>query len=116
MKPELPWEGDCIEAASVIEKEGALYLFYGGAYNNAPQHIGLAKSSDGVHWERLSNKPFLANGKLGEWNSSESGHPHIFANPKGPDYLFFQGNDSKGKTWLLSNVKIGWKDKMPFIR
>jgi len=116
MKPELPWEGDCIEAASVIEKEGALYLFYGGAYNNAPQQIGLAKSSDGVHWERLSNKPFLANGKPVEWNSSESGHPHIFANPKGPDYLFFQGNDSKGKTWLLSNVKIGWKDKMPFIR
>lgn len=115
LKPELPWEGECIEAASIIEKYGVLYLFYAGAYNNAPQQIGLAKSSDGVNWKRLSDKPFLANGKPGEWNSSESGHPHIFDNPNGPDYLFFQGNDTKGKTWLISNFKIGWKDKMPFI-
>jgi len=115
LKPELPWERDCIEGASIINKNGELFMFYAGAYNNAPQQIGVAKSSDGVHWTRLFDQPFVANGKPGEWNSSESGHPHIFANPNGDDYLFFQGNNDNGKTWFLSNVKISWKNGKPAI-
>jgi predicted GH43/DUF377 family glycosyl hydrolase len=115
LKPELPWERDCIEGASVIRKNGKLFMFYAGAYNNAPQQIGVAESKDGVHWKRLSDQPFLANGKPGEWNSSESGHPHIFDNPKGDDYLFFQGNNDKGKTWFISNKRILWKGQKPVI-
>ncbi len=115
LKPELPWERDCIEAASVVNKNGELYLFYAGGYNNAPQQIGVAKSSDGIHWTRLSDQPFLPNGKPGEWNSSESGHPHIFANPEGDDYLFFQGNNDNGKTWFISNKKVNWKAGIPEI-
>ena len=114
LRPELPWERDCIEGASVINKNGELFLFYAGAYNNAPQQIGVAKSEDGIHWKRLSAEPFLPNGKPGEWNASESGHPHIFANPVGEDYLFFQGNNTKGKNWFISNLRIGWKDGIPF--
>jgi sucrose-6-phosphate hydrolase SacC (GH32 family) len=93
LKPELQWEKDCIEGASVIEKEGKLYMFYAGAYNNAPQQVGVAVSSDGINWMRASDKPFLPNGKSGEWNSSESGHPHIFEDTNGKTYLFFQGNN-----------------------
>lgn len=113
LKPELQWERDCIEGASVINKNGELFMFYAGAYNNAPQQIGVAKSNDGIHWKRLSEDPFLANGKPGEWNSSESGHPHIFANPAGDDYLFFQGNNNMGKTWLISNYKVTWNNHLP---
>ena len=116
LKPELPWERDCIEAASVINKNGELFMFYAGAYNNAPQQIGVAKSSDGIHWKRMSDEPFLPNGKPGDWNSSESGHPHIFANPEGEDYLFFQGNNTKGKNWFISNVRIGWKNGAPYLK
>jgi len=115
LKPELPWERDCIEGASIINKGGILYMFYAGAYNNAPQQIGLARSSDGIHWERMSEQPFLPNGKPGEWNASESGHPHVFDNPAGEDYLFFQGNNTKGKNWFISNVRIGWKEGIPVI-
>jgi predicted GH43/DUF377 family glycosyl hydrolase len=116
LKPELPWERDCIEAASVINKNGKLFMFYAGAYNNAPQQIGVAKSADGIHWKRLSDQPFLANGKPGEWNSSESGHPHIFANPNGDDRLFFQGNNDMGKTWLISNFVVKWKAGIPVLK
>lgn len=115
LKPELEWEKTCIEGASIIEKNGKLFMFYAGAYNNAPQQIGVASSSDGKNWKRLSDEPFLANGKSGEWNSSESGHPHIFANPNGDDYLFFQGNSTKGKDWYLSNVRVTWKDDLPIL-
>lgn len=116
LKPDLPWEKDCIEGASVIEKKGKLYMFYAGAYNNAPQQVGVALSVDGVNWKRLSNEPFLTNGKPGEWNSSESGHPHIFGDTNGKTYLFFQGNNDNGKTWYISNVEVKWNHKGPYIK
>jgi hypothetical protein len=115
LKPELPWEGECIEAASVIRRNGKLYMFYAGGYNNWPQQIGVAESKDGIHWTRLSDQPFLANGKPGEWNSSESGHPHIFDDGK-RTFLFFQGNDDNGKTWWISNVEVFWEKKVPVLK
>jgi beta-1,2-mannobiose phosphorylase / 1,2-beta-oligomannan phosphorylase len=116
LKPELPWELDCVEAASVIEKDEVLYMFYAGGYNNAPQQIGVAKSTDGIHWKRIFEEPFFSNGKPGEWNSSESGHPHIFESPEGSDWLFYQGNNDNGKTWFISNVEISWENNIPIIK
>ena len=115
LKPELPWEGECIEGASVTERNGELVMFYAGAYNNWPQQIGVARSRDGLHWTRIQQEPFLKNGAPGTWNSSESGHPNIFINEKGKTYLFFQGNNDKGHTWLLSNVPVGWKKTTPVL-
>lgn len=116
LEPEFDWEKKCVEGASVIQRGNLLYMFYAGAYNNEPQQIGVARSSDGIHWEKLSEKPFLANGKPGEWNSSESGHPHIFSDKSGRTWLFFQGNNDKGKTWLLSKVEVFWDASGPFLK
>lgn len=115
LEPTLPWEGQCVEGASVIRRGNELYMFYAGSYNNKPQQIGVAKSQDGITWKRLSDQPFLPNGKPGEWNSSESGHPCIYEDTDGKTYLFFQGNNDNGKTWYLSNVGIGWTKNGPFI-
>jgi predicted GH43/DUF377 family glycosyl hydrolase len=115
LKPELPWEGECIEAASIIRRNGLLYMFYAGSYDNTPQQIGVATSQDGVKWTRLFDEPFLRNGRPGEWNSSESGHPGIFDDGD-RTYLFFQGNPDKGKTWWLSNVEVFWNEKGPFLK
>lgn len=115
LKPELPWETKCIEAPSAIVRDGKLYLFYAGGYNNEPQQIGCASSTDGVNWKRLFNEPLLPNGKPGEWNSSESGHPGVFVDDDGTTYLFYQGNNDKGKTWYLSRVKIGWENGKPCV-
>lgn len=72
LRPELDWEQDCIEAPALCERDGRLYLFYAGAYNNAPQQIGCAVSTDaGLTWQRLFvDRPFLPNGAPGDWNSS----------------------------------------------
>ncbi|MEJ2884426.1 family 43 glycosylhydrolase [Pedobacter sp. GR22-6] len=115
LAPALGWEGDCIEGASIIRRNNKLYMFYAGNYNNMPQQIGVAESKDGILWKRLSDLPFLKNGAAGTWNSSESGHPGIFEDENGQTYLFYQGNDNKGKTWYLSNVKIGWKKSGPYV-
>ncbi|WP_370567555.1 family 43 glycosylhydrolase [Dysgonomonas sp. Marseille-P4677] len=117
LEPKYPWEGKCVEGASVIQVGNELVMFYAGAYNNDPQQIGVAKSKDGINWEKLSNKPFLTNGDKGSWNYCESGHPHIFRDPDTKrTYLFYQGNNDYGKTWLLSQKEVFWKDGEPYFK
>lgn len=114
LAPELDWEKNCIEAPTVIRRGQTLFMFYAGAYNNEPQQIGVAVSNDGLCWRRISEKPFLASGQPGSWNESESGHPGVFADPKtGRTWLFFQGNNDKGKTWFLSRTEVRWGDRGP---
>ena len=110
---DLAWEKRCIEAPAMAQHGSRLYLFYAGGYNNDPQQVGVAVSNDGVRFKRLSDKPFLPNGRPGSWNSSESGHPYLFQDEDGQDYLFYQGNNTAGKTWHLSVVPIDWKEGRP---
>ncbi len=115
LKPELPWERRCIEAPSILKRGDSYYMFYAGGYNNEPQQIGVAVSRDGLAWKRISDNPFLANGRPGEWNASESGHPGIFQDTDGRTHLFFQGNNDKGRTWWLSWTEVGWNRNGPFL-
>ena len=106
LQPTLPWEKKCIEAPSCTVINDKLYMFYAGGYNNEPQQIGVAVSNDGVQWQRLSDLPFLANGRPGSWNESESGHPDIFKDAANKYYLFFQGNNDRGASWYLSKTAV----------
>lgn len=115
LKPELPWEQDCIEAPTIIHRGETMFMFYAGAYNNAPQQVGLARSTDGVTWTRVSDEPFLRHGAPGSWNASESGHPGVFVDEDGTPYLFYQGNDDGGRTWFLSFVRLAWRDGQPVL-
>ena len=110
MKPELSWEMNCIEAASVFENGGRYYMFYAGAYNLEGQQIGLAVSQDAIHWKRCSDLPVLPRGNENEWNSTESGHPGVFIDRDGTKWLFYQGNPDKGYTYYLSRRKFEISD------
>lgn len=116
LAPELPWEQECIEAPAVLKREGRLFMFYGGAYNCKPQQIGCAVSSNGVHWRRLSDGPWMAHGAPGTWNACESGHPYVFQDDNGRTHLFFQGSADMGRTWYLSRVEVAWNDEGPVLR
>lgn len=113
LKPELPWERKCIEAPTLLTRGQRHYMFYAGGYNNEPQQIGCAVSDDGLKWTRLATEPLLPNGQPGDWNASESGHPGVFQDADGSTYLFFQGNNDKGKSWFLSVMKITWEGDRP---
>ena len=116
LKPELPWEQECIEAPAMIQRNGKLYMFYAGAYNNKPQQIGLAISSDGINWTRYSDEPVLPCGHSDSWYASEAGHPYAFTDHDGTTHLFFQGNNDNGKTWYLSRAVVTWNGDNPIIK
>ena len=63
----------------------------------------------------MSDRPFLENGEPGSWNECESGHPYVFVDDDDRVYLFYQGNNDKGKSWYLSRVEIGFKNEIPYI-
>jgi len=115
LQPELPWEQTCIEAPALCQRDGRLVMFYAGAYNNAPQQVGVAVSEDGIQWRRLWDQPFLTNGQPGAWNSSESGHPFLFTDRDGTTHLFYQGNNDGGKSWYLSRRQVDWRGREPFL-
>lgn len=108
LAPELDWERECIEAPAFVRVGSRLVMFYAGGYNNEPQQIGYAVSDDGVTWTRGTEVPWLPNGAPGTWNSSESGHPGVLTDTDGRTYLFFQGNDTGGRTNLLAATEILW--------
>ncbi len=110
LEPELEWEQACIEAPAMIVKDDKVYMFYAGAYNNCPQQVGLAVSTDAEQFTRVSDEPFLRNGEAGTWNSSESGHPFIFEDEDERIYLFYQGNNDNGASWYLSKVELSYQD------
>ncbi len=91
-------------------------MFYAGGYNCSPQQIGLAKSTDGINWTRVWDKPFIPNGPQGQWNQSESGHPGVFQDEStGKTWLFFQGCNDNGKSWYLSRVELDWSGELPTV-
>jgi predicted GH43/DUF377 family glycosyl hydrolase len=111
----IAWEQSCIEAPAMAVRGGKLFLFYAGAYNNQPQQIGVAVSSDGVHFRRLlGGRPLVPVGATGTWNDRESGHPAYLADGPNGGWLFFQGNNRSesqacGKdTWYLSALRVRW--------
>lgn len=106
LKPELDWEMNCIEAATVFEAHDKYFMFYAGAYNHEGQQIGLAVSDDLINWKRTSESPVLAKGKENEWNSWESGHPGVFVDSDGTNWLFYQGNPDKGYSYYLSMLRF----------
>ena len=110
LKPELPWEGKCIEAASVIKRKGIWYMFYAGAYNHERQQIGLAWSADGVKFARWRDTPVLPHGPEGSWNAWESGHPGVFEDDDGAVYLFYQGKATLHGGYRLSCLKVEFVD------
>ena len=110
LKSELPWEGHCIEAASVVERKGIWYMFYAGAYNHERQQIGLAWSTDGVNFTRWRDTPVLPHGAEGSWNAWESGHPGVFEDDDGQIYLFYQGKATLTGDYRLSCLKVEFVD------
>jgi len=106
LKPELSWEKNCIEAASVFAAHGKYFMFYAGAYNHEGQQIGLAVSDDLINWERTSADPVLPKGKSNEWNAWESGHPGVYVDDDGSKWLFYQGNPDQGYSYYLSQLRF----------
>lgn len=67
----------------VIEAEGMLYMFYLGQDRARRQRLGLARSADGVAWEKLRGNPVLGFenqvGTPGSFDENGLGEPAVWS-------------------------------------
>lgn len=64
---------------NVIRRGEFLYLFYLGQDRARRQRLGVARSRDGVAWEKLRSNPVLDLGVAGEFDEAGLGEPAVWS-------------------------------------
>lgn len=108
--PWRSWDEVSLGDPYLWEANGALYLCYLGEDRARRQRLGLARSMDGIHWEKQRSSPILDLGGYGDFDENGLGEPAIFAS--GDQWvMLYTGRDRKehramgyavsrdGRTW-----------------
>jgi len=85
-----------IEVHSVIRHYNQYIIAYEGTQYSFPSRfsIGLAKSKDGLNWNKFSTNPVLEADNVGDWDQMGTYHPSFFFD-KGKLYLYYVGLDQE---------------------
>jgi predicted GH43/DUF377 family glycosyl hydrolase len=113
--PEEGWEHESTESPSVIERDGAWYMFYGGGYWTRPQQVGCARSADGIRWVRLGG-PLLPYRTGVDGAPLERASPSVFRDAAGQDHLVVQESADRGQNWRVVSFPIDWQGGVPVLR
>ncbi len=76
--PRGSWDERGVADPYVIEAGGAFYMYYLGQDRARRQRLGLARSRDGVAWEKLRSNPILELGGLNAFDEIGLGEPAVF--------------------------------------
>ena len=105
------WEDFYVSNPSVIKEDSAYYMFYGGLGRYGylfKEGIGLAKSYDGVHWQKYFDNPILINTEeQTAWDREFVTNPRVLPVEKNRYYLWYLGADKKTTKEELGNYQIG---------
>jgi sucrose-6-phosphate hydrolase SacC (GH32 family) len=95
LRPEQECEKKGLCAPSAIVLDGKVHLFHASHGNGRKDGICHAVSGDGLRFTR------------------DPGHPGVFTTRDGQTWLFYQGNNDKGRNWYLSRTAVKWSDGRP---
>ncbi len=70
------------------------YLYYLGMDRARRQRLGVARSADGVHWEKLRSNPILELGAAGTFDEIGLGEPAVWA-AAGRYWMLYTGRDRR---------------------
>jgi predicted GH43/DUF377 family glycosyl hydrolase len=76
----------------VIQIAGEFYLFYLGQDRARRQRLGVARSRDGVKWEKLQSNPILEMGAVGAFDENGLGEPAVWSSG-GWYWMLYTGRD-----------------------
>ncbi|WP_161606366.1 LPXTG cell wall anchor domain-containing protein [Microlunatus speluncae] len=98
---------------SVVKADdGTYYLYYGAAVNDGETSIGVARSSDGLSWERMTATPIItASHQVDRGNDYGAGQPSVIIKD-GLFYLIF--TDTTGAGTLPNGAgQFAWRSADP---
>lgn len=109
--PNYAWDGKAVGDPYVIAHSGELYLYYLGMDAHDIQRIGVAKSSDGVHWTKLLGNPVMDVGATGAFDENGLGEPSVvFSAPY--FYMIYTGRDGSERRdigYAISGDGVTWR-------
>jgi predicted GH43/DUF377 family glycosyl hydrolase len=90
--PRGSWDERGVADPAVGWARSGLYLFYLGQNRAQQQRLGVARSRDGVHWEKLRTNPILELGEAGAFDENGLGEPAVWQ-AKGFYWMLYTGRD-----------------------
>jgi predicted GH43/DUF377 family glycosyl hydrolase len=92
--PESAWDQNQLLAPHVLRTTEGYVMYYSGADEAGMQQIGMATSSDGIHWTKYNDEatteasfvesdPVFQVGETGAWDSGTVHQPRVFQTPDG---------------------------------
>lgn len=91
--PRGAWDECGVADPYVIRIDPYFYLFYLGQDRARRQRLGVARSTDGVRWERLRTNPVLELGETGAFDENGLGEPAVWNSP-GFYWMLYTGRDT----------------------
>jgi predicted GH43/DUF377 family glycosyl hydrolase len=91
---------------AVWSSGGFYWMLYTGRARGERRHIGLARSSDGVQWERDSS--FLPIAGSEEWDREVVCDPTVEVTPEGIRVWFGGGDVARPDENLYGQIGVGW--------
>jgi predicted GH43/DUF377 family glycosyl hydrolase len=88
------WDERVVADPYVIRIEPYFYLYYLGQDRAVRQRLGVARSTDGIHWEKLRTNPILELGASGAFDEAGLGEPAVWQS-HGFYWMLYTGRDLK---------------------
>jgi predicted GH43/DUF377 family glycosyl hydrolase len=114
--PRGSWDERGLADPYVVELQQYFYLFYLGQDRAGRQRLGVARSRDGEHWQKLRTNPILELGKYGAFDEMGLGEPAVWIG-QGYYWMLYAGRDAHENRRLgmaRSTDGVHWQ-KLPAI-
>lgn len=90
--PYMAWDEQAVADPYVVRENGVFYLYYLGQDRARRQRLGVARSGDGVHWEKLRGNPVMELGEPGAFDEAGLGEPAVWRG-QGFYWMLYTGRD-----------------------
>jgi predicted GH43/DUF377 family glycosyl hydrolase len=104
------WDEFGVADPYVIRIEPYFYMYYLGQDRARRQRLGVARSRDGIAWEKLRSNPVLEAGAMGAFDEADLGEPAVWSSD-GFYWMLYTGLDASLNRKLglaRSNDGIRW--------
>jgi predicted GH43/DUF377 family glycosyl hydrolase len=111
--PAGSWDAGGVKHPSVVHDGERFVMAYCGWPEGRSQihsRIGIAISSDGLKWSRLSDQPVLGFGRKGQWDESGLLAPRLWVD-NGRYYLNYSGKDAETALSSLGHASADTLDR-----
>ncbi len=109
--PRGAWDERAAADPYVVQAGGRLYLYYLGEDRARRQRLGVAVSSDGRHWTKLTGAPVMELGEQGAWDENGLGEPAVW-NAHGAWWMLYTGrarNEVRRMGLARSSDGVRWE-------